>query len=59
MVKQLPQKLCHYLIDHDPTEQDLATLQYWQAVFKFEEERVARVLKSWEASPFKRLCTSG
>lgn len=37
-----------FLIDHDPTEQDLVEMAYWCAVRDFEVQRVANVLAYWQ-----------
>lgn len=47
----LPQKLCHFIIDHDPDEADIKNLAYWQQVVKVEAARVQSVLEYWLANP--------
>jgi hypothetical protein len=48
MVKQ-----SQYLIDRDPTEQDLKEMQRWVDIHNNEVQRVVRVLNYWIEQPLR------
>jgi len=44
-----------YLLDHDMTERDIATMLHWKSVYDAEVERVARVLNNWNLNNSDRI----
>lgn len=42
-----------YLLDRDPTEQDVQEMLRWKEIYEFEVQRIVRVLDHFKNNVFK------